>query len=158
MDKHEQIREALREFVKRTTGNLTMLALVDSVDEENYTCTLVDDDLKYYDVRLRPVLDGKQSLTVFPKQGTWVFAIKIEEDDDWMIISTGEADKIRWKAGDAIVEQTAEGLLVQKQTDTLREALILLVEAVQSIIVIEGRNPDRIKLQQSLTKIQNILR
>jgi phage baseplate assembly protein gpV len=48
-------------------------------------------------------------------------------------------------------------LLLQKGTDTLKQALTLIVEAVQPIVVLYGNNPVYTKLTQALTKINNLL-
>ncbi len=48
-------------------------------------------------------------------------------------------------------------LLVQKGADTLKQALTLIVEAVQPIVVLYGNNPVYAKLTQALAKINNLL-
>ena len=50
-----------------------------------------------------------------------------------------------------------EHLLVEKDGDTLKQALTLIVEAVQPIVVIYGNNPIYSKLSEALTKINNLL-
>lgn len=168
MSKQDEIRKALGAFSSRYGPQNTMLATVKSVDEGEFTCVLVDDDndeLEYPDVRLRPVLDGNESITVFPKVGTWALVVRIEEDEDWMVIAVGEADKISNLAETEIksIVGTSEftiddGFLMQKGSDTLKQILTLIVEAVQPIVVIYGNNPVYAKLTQALTKINNLLK
>jgi hypothetical protein len=114
MDKKEEVRESLKRFVQRTGSSSTILATVKSVDAVNFTCVLVDDDseAEYTDVRLRPVLDDKESITVFPKVGTWAVAIEIEDDGDWMVIAVGEADKWSLKIGDTTIVADSTGIVI----------------------------------------------
>lgn len=158
MDKHEQIRQGLAALAKRFGPQGTLLATVQSVDETEMTCTLFDDDIEIYDVRLRPVLNGNESLTLFPKVGSYVLAVKIEDTEEWMVIACDEIDKWRLVIGETVIEQSSEGLLIKKQEDTLKEVIQLIIEAVQQIVVLQGTNPDYVKLTQALSKAQNILR
>jgi hypothetical protein len=160
MGREEQIRQLLDERAARVGPSPTMLATVTSVDADEATCVLYDEEtaLDYYDVRLRPVLNGKESITIFPKVGSWCLAVRLEDTDEWMIVACSEADKWRLKIGESIIEQDATGLQIKKQNDNLREALELIIQAVMKVTVIQGTNPDYPKLQQALTKIQNILR
>lgn len=160
MGREEQIRQLLDERAARVGPSPTMLATVQSVDEAEETCVLWDEEtaLEYYDVRLRPVLDGKESITIFPKVKSWCLAVRLENTEEWMVVACSEADKWRLKIGEAIIEQDAIGLQIKKQNDTLRQALELIIQAVMAVVVIQGTNPDYTKLQQALTKIQNILR
>jgi len=95
MDKRARILEKLKQIAKGGTNS--MLAQVKAVNADECTCTLWDEDtkLEYSEVRLRPVLDGKESFTLIPKINTWALAVRIENDEDWMLIAVGEADK--WK-------------------------------------------------------------
>lgn len=160
MGREEQIRQLLDERAARVGPSPTMLATVKSVNEGEATCVLYDEEtaLDYYDVRLRPVINGKESITIYPKAGSWCLAVRLENTEEWAVVACSEADKWRLKIGDAIVEQDATGLLIKKQNDTLLQALELIVQAVMKVVVIQGTNPDYAKLQQALTKLQNILR
>lgn len=159
MDYPEQIRERLRQMASEVGPDNTLIGKVSSVDEDNLVCDIKDDDgLDFYDVRLQPVLDGNESVTLFPKVGCWAVAIRLEDSDDFFLIACTELDKWRLTVGETIVEQNSNGLLVKKGDDTLKEALSLIVEAVQVIVVSSGTNPDYTKLIQAQAKINNLLR
>ncbi len=160
MGRAEEIRQLLDERSGRVGPSPTMLATVQSIDAIGSTCVLYDEEteLEYHDVRLRPVVNDQESLTIFPKKGSWVLATRIENTDEWMVLACSEADKWRLKIGETLMEQDATGLLIQKQNDSLRQALELIVQAVMKVVVVQGQNPDYAKLQQALSKIQNILR
>lgn len=160
MDKHEQIRQGLRDFSSLHGPAPTILAQVQDIDESNATCELKDEetDITYHDVRLRPVLRNGESVTQYPHVGSWVIAMRIENTKEWMVVACCNIDKWRLKIGNSTIEQDTTGLLIQNQSDTLRQALELIIQAVMKTVVVQGQNPDYGKLQQALTKIQNILR
>jgi hypothetical protein len=160
MDKQEQIRSKLKQMAGEVGPDVTMLAQVKSVNEDEMTCDLYDDEseLDFYDVRLRPVIDGKEFLTIIPKVDSWVLAVRLEDSDDWQAIAFGEVDKWRLKIGEAVIEQDATGLLIQRQSDTLKQVLQLMIQAVQVIVVTSGTNPDYLKLTEAMTKLNNLLR
>lgn len=154
MSKQEETRELLKKFIKGhgPKGN-TMLATVTSVNEGEFTCVLDDDGAEYEDVRLRPVLDGNESITVFPKVGTWALAVRIEEEEDWMVIAVGEADKIKSLAESEIksIVGTSEftiddGFLMKKGAETLKEIMDDLLEGIQQLTVNTNVGPSSVPI------------
>lgn len=156
-EKAELIRQGLQHLGKKVGPVQTMLAQVESIDEDAATCVLDEDGLLVNDVRLRPVLNGKESITIYPKPGCWVLAVRIEDDEDWMVVAADEVDKYRLKVGDTELE-VKDGFLVKRGEDTLKEVLQLIIEAVSVVVVLQGTNPDYTKLQEALTKAQNLLK
>lgn len=115
MDKEEQIRKKLIDLAKAYGPKVSLLAKVKEVDEDGLTCVLVDDDeaeLEYPDVRLRPVIDGKEGITIYPKLNTWALAVRIEDDNEWMFIAAGEVDKVKFKAGDTTIIIDNNGVFI----------------------------------------------
>jgi hypothetical protein len=130
----EQIRAALELMAKKSGPAVSNIAKVKSVDEAKATCTLIDeDDQEYLNVRLRPVLTGKKSFILVPKVGSYVLAVRIEDDDDWMIIAADEIEKIGYYIGSTILEIDATGFLLQKENETLKKILADLVGAVKAM-------------------------
>lgn len=159
MDKQAQIRNELKRMASAFGPDATMLATVKAVNPDGKTCDLVDDDgLEFVEVRLRPVIDGTDGMTLVPKVNTWALAVRIEDGGDWMVLAAGEVTKWRLAIDEAVLEQTEDGLLISNSGDTLKQALTLIVEAVQKIVVIQGTNPDYAKLTTALNKINNLLR
>lgn len=90
----EQIREALERMAKNHGPAVSNIALVKSVDEAKAVCVLADEDgQEIFDVRLRPVLNGNKSIIMVPKVGTYVLAVRVEDDDDWMVVGCDEITK-----------------------------------------------------------------
>lgn len=157
MTKEEQIREGLKRMASEVGPLNSMLATVVSVDAGNNTCVLLNDDIEIYDVRLRPVLTANESATIYPAPGKWALAIRIEDDNEWMVIACEQADKVRVKTDTSIFEIN-QGFLIKKDNDTLKQVLTLVIEACQKVLVIQGNNPDYVKLAQALVKVNNLFK
>lgn len=159
MGRIDEIRELLKTKIRKDgVGTSTLLATVKSVDELEKTIVLDDEGLEIIDVRLRPVVDESEGLTVFPKPGTWCLAVRIEADDEWMAIAFGEVDKWRLKVGEAVIEQTGSGLSIANTGHSLKQVLTLIIEAVQKIVVTQGTNADREKLKSAQVKTNKIFK
>lgn len=137
MDKQAQIRERLKEIMKGVAPEFSMLAQVKEVSEAEFTCTLYDEEstLEFFDVRLRPVLDGKECVTIMPKLDTWALAVRIEDSDEWMVVAVGEAQKIHIKCDEIVINGGTKGGLVnwpdaKTQLDKTNEVVQALVNAL----------------------------
>jgi hypothetical protein len=130
----EQIREAFEQMAKMNGPAVSNIAKVKSVDETNATCVLVDEDeQEYLDVRLRPVLTGNKSFILVPKVGSQVLAVRVEDDDDWMVIAADEIEKIGYYIGNTVFEIDAIGFLLKKENETLKKIMVDLIEAVKAM-------------------------
>lgn len=160
MDRDEQIRQGIKKLAEKVGPMSSLLGTVKSVDVDEVTCVISDDDTEteFPDIRLRPVLDGTESITMYPKVGTWALAIRIENDDDWMLIAAGEFDKWRMKIGTTIIEQDATGLLIKKGNDTLKGILSDFIDEVAKIVVLQGTSPSVPALLAIKTKVLNVLK
>lgn len=129
----EQLRNRLEEMAKANGPAVSNIAKVKSVDEDKAICVLEDEDgQEIPDVRLRPVLNGKKSFIQIPKVGTFVLAIRIEDDDDWMVIACDEVDKIAWYAGTTTFE-IDNGFLLKKENETLKKLMADLIGACKNM-------------------------
>ena len=130
----EQIREAFKKMAKHHGPAVSNIAKVKSVDENKGSCVLVDEDgQEIFDVRLRPVLSSNKSFILVPKVGSYVLAIRVEDDDDWMVIAADEITKFGYYVGNTILEIDSTGFLFKKQEETFKKILIDLVQAVKAI-------------------------
>lgn len=126
----EQIRKGLQDLAARFGPQVSNIAIVKSVDEDKATCVLIDEDeQEYVDVRLRPVLTGKQSFLQIPKTGTQVLAVRIEDDDAWMVLAHDETDKFLWITPTAKVEVSDKILL-----EANNQNLLSLMERLFTVI------------------------
>jgi hypothetical protein len=114
--------------------------------------------LELDDVRLKSVVKGGAKIIIVPKVESVVQIGRIENSEEFVVLAVEEITEINIEINNVkyVVDET--GFLIQKETDTLREVVQLIIEAVQKIVVLQGTNPDRVKLQQALAKAQNILK
>lgn len=105
MSTPEQIRKGLEGFARSMAPPVSNIARVKSVNEDEGTCVLIDeDDQEYLEVRLKPILSENKSFLQIPKLGTFVLAVRVEDDDDWMVIACDEVEKFLWIVGKTKLE------------------------------------------------------
>lgn len=112
-----------------------------------------------YDVRLQAIENAVSSfIRITPKLDSVVLVGVIENmEAEAAVMQCSEIDEVEIMIGAKTYKINSEGHLIKGGADTLLDALKLLIEAVQVIVVLQGHNPDYIKLQQALVKINNIL-
>ncbi|WP_312394738.1 hypothetical protein [Chryseobacterium sp.] len=112
MATQEQLRASFRDLAGSFGPPVTNIAIVKDVDEAAGTCTLIDEDeQEFFDVRLKPILSDSKSFLQIPKVGTHVIAVRVEDDEDWMVIACDEVDKFLWVVGKTKIELTDKILI-----------------------------------------------
>lgn len=140
----------------KETGSDAVLCKVKSVNGLNCECEPVNDDADIQDVRL-VTDDAEDGFVIVPEVGSYVIVQMLNATAGY-IAMVSKISEVYYKVGTAEYNVKADGHLIQKGNDTLKDVLTLMVEAVQQITVIYGNNPDYGKLTQALTKINNLLR
>lgn len=154
----EQIRNRLEQMAKAHGPAVSNIAKVKSVNESKAICVLEDEDgQEIPDVRLRPVLNGRKSFIQIPKVGTFVLAIRIEDDDDWMVIACDEIEKLVWYVGTTTFEIN-DGFLLKKDNETLKKLMSDLIEAIKamSFTVTTPSGPGATALLNNTAQFTNI--
>jgi hypothetical protein len=124
------IRERLGDLVSSSGPAVSNIAKIKSVNENQATCVLEDEDgQEIPEVRLRPVLTGKKSFLQIPKIGSLVLVVRIEDDDDWMIIACDEVDKFLWVTDTTKVELT-DKVHISANNKNMAELIDKLFEAI----------------------------
>lgn len=150
----EQIREGFENMAKNHGPAVSNIAKVKSVDENTASCVLEDEDgQEFLDVRLRPVLSDKKSFILVPKVGSYVLAVRVEDDDDWMIIASDEVTKVGYYIENTIIEVDATGFLFQKENETLKKIMVDLIGAIKTMSFVVA-TPDT--LTGNTTTLNNI--
>ncbi|MGQ0739144.1 MAG: hypothetical protein ACT4OJ_08815 [Bacteroidota bacterium] len=126
----EQIRERLKALAAGVGPVQTILATVDSVNEDELTCVLDEEGVKLYDVRLRPVINGNESVTLIPKVVSWVLATRIEEDSEWMVIAADEVEKYRIVVGNMLFEMAGGKFMVKSGDENLGKCIDDLIAEI----------------------------
>lgn len=155
---NEQIKEQLSAFASRFGPNVILPATVTNVNDNDTVAVEFSDGSTVDDARLKSVVKAGNKMILTPSVGSVVLVAKIENSDEYIVIAVDEIIDIIYVIDEVQYEISAEGFLIKKGTDNLKDALVTFVEAVENIIVLQGRNPDRIKLAEAKIKIQNILR
>lgn len=129
-----EIRAKLEEMAKAHGPAVSNIAQVKSVNENKGTCVLEDEDgQEIPDVRLQPVLTGKKSFIQLPKVGSQVLAIRIEDDDDWLIIACEEITKVVFTVGVTRFEFDDLGFLLKKENESLKKLMNDLLSAIEQM-------------------------
>ncbi|MDI3319126.1 hypothetical protein [Pinibacter soli] len=153
----KQARELVQAFKDIVGKDVNIFpATVKSVDKESNTCVVDFEELDLGGVRLQSIEKATKGLTIYPAIGSVVLVQRLT-DEDYFICMFSEIDQVVIKTDETVFE-VKDGVLVKKGDDTLKDALLLIVQAVQQITVLYGNNPDYAKLQQAVTKINNILK
>lgn len=130
----EQIREGLKKMAKDHGPAVSNIAEVKSVDVEKQTCVLIDEDgLELFDVRLRSVLNENKSILIVPKVGSYVLAVRVEDDDDWMVIGYDEIESFSYQTKKTVFAFDDKGFLLQKENETLKKLMTDLIAAIKNI-------------------------
>lgn len=154
----EDIKEQLAAFAGKYGPVAIQHAEVESLNEDDTIVvkTIGGDEID--DVRLKSVVKAGNKLILTPKIGSTVLIGRIEAGDEWVMISADEVDKITLVIDEMRIEVDESGLLVQKQDDSLKDVLNLIIDAVKQIVILQGKNPDYIKLADAKDKVENIFR
>ncbi|MGN6604567.1 MAG: hypothetical protein ACTHK8_19060 [Ginsengibacter sp.] len=133
-------------------------AVVVSVDKINSVCDVSFSDLELGNVRLQALIKADQKgLKIFPVVDSNVLVGRIGDEGEMCVLMYSEIESVSVAVDNTTLE-IKDGFLIQRDADTLKDALVTLIEAVEKIVVMEGTNPDYLKLTDAKTKIENILR
>ena len=132
MGRIDDIRKGLADHAKKFGPTQTMIAIVSQVSSNEDSCTLVDDesDFEYPGIRLRPVLDGKEALTIVPQIGAWAIAIRIEDEEEWMLIAVSEAAKYKMVVGSMLFELSAGQFIIKNANEDMKTLMDDLFTAI----------------------------
>lgn len=99
--RQKTIIEGIKNLTRKLNGDYSIIeARVKSVDDNNLVLCEAD-GLEIHDVQLRALKSGKKkSLVVIPKVGSYVLIGSIEGQQDYIILSVDEAEKVIAHVGD----------------------------------------------------------
>lgn len=123
----------------------TLVARVKDVNRNDSTCTLIDDETEYYNVRLAPVTGTNKGYVQIPKAGSIVLAVKVEDSDEWAVIACTEIEQIQVIVNDESLAEWAKDFITairnMKFTTNVGPTITLI------------NDPDFIALENRLNKI-----
>lgn len=154
----EEIRRKLRD--KFSPDNDTVFpVVVTEVNEEDFTCTVMrDDQVNYFDVRLRGLVSSKlQGFAFIPKLESVVLVCRIGHSNELFICQFTEIDKIVFTKSDlsinidsdvleivkekAILKVTSDGFTIKNNASGLKKTLEDLIAAIKTLTVPTGVGP-----------------
>jgi hypothetical protein len=133
----EDLRKLLRDFVG--TNNSTMLAKVTDINKQKCTCTVEDDGALFFDVRLRSITGSNAGIIMYPKIGSNILVVKIEDTENWAMLSASEYESIEIEINSLIINGGGNGGLAN--TPELKMQLDKTNEALQAIITVLTGSP-----------------
>jgi len=150
----------LSNAIKQLIGSSDkVIATVTSVDKAKSCCDVEVDGNELGNVRLQAIVkENVKGCKLYPAVGSKVVIEQLNNKGDWMVTMLSEIEEVLFEVATTKLQQKEDGLLIKKGDDTLKQALTLIVESVQPIVVLYGNNPDYVKLNQALTKINNLLK
>ncbi len=135
---------------------VVQLATVGQINGDDTITAELISGLIVDDVRLRSVVKDGNRIIIEPAPGSQVLIASIDNGGEYVVIAVEEINRVYVKIGELEFE-LSDKLMVKNGADTLKDALTMIVEAVQQVTVIYGNNPDYGKLTQALEKINNLL-
>lgn len=150
------IREIITQLANDGGEYYSKVCRVKSINGLVCDCTPVDGDADILDVRL--IADENEEFFVLVPAVDSVVLVSFITKEAAYVSMVSKISEIKYKIGDAYYSVTQDGFLFQKGNDTMKQAMTLIIEAVQQIVVMYGNNPNYAKLTQALTKVNNILR
>lgn len=159
----EQIREAFKGIAKSDAPPVSNIAQVKSVNEAEATCTLMDEDgQEIFDVRLRPVLSGNKSFILVPKVDSYVLAVRVEDDEDWMVIAADEVTKVGYYLGGTIMELT-DKVHIEANGESMAALIDSLFAAIGKMVFTTSAGPtvslvNAAEFEAIRTKFKNLLK
>lgn len=153
----QQLKDELGEFAAQYGPVVIVAAIVTAINDDDTIAVDFSDGVIIDDVRMKAVVKDGNKFLLIPKVGSNVLLGKIRNSDEYVLLTVHDISDVVAVVEDVNCHITQDGFLIKKGGDTLKDALVTFIEAVEAIVVIEGRNVDRVKLATAKTKIQNIL-
>jgi len=155
MKQAKELVKALKDITN--TGDDILVGTVISVDKELDSSVIeVDGGLLGF-VRLRSTTGPSGKGIVFYPAINSVVLVERLNDEEWFVVMLSELDSAVVTIGNTRLTINASGFLIKKDTDTLKDALTLIIDSVKQVTVLYGNNPDYLKLNAAQTKINNLL-
>lgn len=136
----EEIRKGMaRAFHQKP---VSILAEVKSVDSNKRTCDIDDNGVIIYGVRLQPISQGATGVTIYPKVGAQVICLRIEDEDNYMVVHSSDFDKMEIKVSDKSVVIDKDGIVINNgsigsvKADKMVEWMTKVYDDLQTLVAL----------------------
>jgi hypothetical protein len=155
MSLEKELEQALTKLVKRDVS--TFIAKVISVDKQNGTCKVEDQDLEFT-VRLASVITpNKNKFYLFPKVGSEVLISPIEEDIHQLFVDQySQIEQLNLTIDSSELIMDSQGFNFRREHESLRSLILELIKAIRSMKFTTNMGPT-IKLvnEADFTTLEN---
>lgn len=152
----EQIKEQLGRFAQQYGPSVIMPAIVTAVNEDDTVSVQFLEGGVIDDCRLKSIVKGGDKFVLVPVVGSVVLIARVDNSDEYYVCAVHEITDFICAIDNTTFKQSGKGFQISKGSDSIREALELIIESVQAVVVVQGSNPDRVKLQQALIIVKNL--
>ena len=154
----EQIRQQFQDFSGKHGPVIIEQGTVTAVNDDDTIAIELSSGATDDEVRLKSVVKDGGKVILVPLVGSVVLVGLIGNSKQRVVLVVDEISEVLYIIDGVTFSSNSAGFLLQNGDDTLKDAITLIIEAVQKIAIVYGENPDFIKLQQAQVKINNILR
>ena len=129
----KELQDAFRKLAKRDVD--TFVATVVSVNKTKGTCTVNDEQIDYFDVKLQSVSGtGNKGLILFPKVESSVLVSPINEDLHHLYIEAfSELESFEMVVEGCKMQIDKDGFLLKKENETLKSLMLDLLQAIKQM-------------------------
>lgn len=155
MNKHEQVRDALRDFVKQDAHVLSGTA--SNIDESEYTCTVtLPNGLEVEEVQLKALRGISTGTVIVPEDGSYVQMLRLEGAGapDYLVIAAEKIKKQVTTINGTVLTIDENGYNVSRSGESLTKILSDLLTALQEMTFTNGAGTTNVP--NNLTTLTNI--
>ncbi|OWP84351.1 hypothetical protein BWK59_05875 [Flavobacterium davisii] len=130
----EEFRKRFQDLASQYGPAVSTIAKVKNIDQDQWLCSLEDEDGQEIPaVRLRPVQSSNKSVLLLPAIGSFVLAVRVEDDEDWLIIACDKLERVGIYVEKTLLEIDKEGFLLKKENESLKAILSDLVGYIKAM-------------------------
>jgi hypothetical protein len=156
-DELDIIRTELDKFASKRGPAVLVQAQVTEVNETDATIAVeLEEGGTIDDVQLRSVVDAGKKIVSYPKTGSYVLIASILSSEEYYVVAVAEVSKVLIEIGSLKLEIT-DKVKITSGANSLKDALIKMIDATSQIVVLEGNNPNYVKLAEAKVTVNAIM-
>jgi hypothetical protein len=151
----DDIREQAEKWARRFGPAAIVPATVAEINQDDTISVTLATESVIPDVRLKSAVKAGNKQVRVPEVGSMVLIGRIDNSDEWVVLSMDEISQALTVIGNTRFEITENGFLVKQGDETLKDLLSDTLDAIKSVsaelqkvVVAIGVSPDLIALQQ----------
>lgn len=128
-----EVRLLLARFIG--VNKPTLLGKVKEVDKTDNTCTVTDENIDIPGIRLSSVTGTNNGIIMYPKVGSFILCVKVEDTEEYSMLLASEYDSIEIKIDSLVINGGNLGGLVvsQKIVDEMEKQINRINDIVTSL-------------------------